>query len=453
MFRNRLSAWSLFAILLVPFVGAYGQNSEKFISVDFNTALTHIFDAGTNSEVGTIRVGTSPNAIVVSPNGRVGFVSNLNGNYVSVIDLTIGVEIKRIRNLRLGSLAISSDGATVVGADVDDDGLAVIDANSLSLVQTISLNGKLGDDPTINGDNVVTNEVIVGNRVYLETFADYGMVDLSTGSVTDLGAAPASNSFNFAASMVAATADSKFILVNRQGAVLVLDASTGALVKSLPLGFVLSVSASRSLADPTKSYGYVLRSGATRSLAILDLAAGSATFGNVLGEVSLPPSFPLDINSHIAPNADGTRAFVSTNTQASPNIVIVDTSNAGAPLLVGTGLTTGNNIRYITSAITTNQPPATAPVVAAVNIPLVRNDQPAGWFARSSPTTLLVPVPRNAFRRHERWKAASSRRILHALRLDGCFRTYAVTQAVCSASWNFGQISRCLAQREGNRGR
>src|SRR5579859_7034974 len=164
-------------ILLALCAGAFGQSTEKFITVDFNTALAHVFDAATNAETGAIRVGTSPSAMVVSPNGRIGFVANLNGNYVSVIDFTIGAEIKRIRNLRLGSLAISADGATVVGADVDDDGLTVIDANTLNVVRTISLNGMLGDDPAINGDNEVTSEVIVGNKVFLETFFDIGMVD------------------------------------------------------------------------------------------------------------------------------------------------------------------------------------------------------------------------------------------------------------------------------------
>jgi hypothetical protein len=374
MSRNSKPLVSLCAILLALCAGASGQSSEKYITVDFNTSLAHVFDAATNSETGAIRVGTSPNAAVVSPNGRLGFVSNLNGNYVSVIDFTINAEIKRIRNLRLGSLAMSSDGATVVGADVDDDGLTVIDANTLNVVQAISLNGKLGDDPTINGDNEVTSEVIVGNKVFLETFFDFGMVDLSTGSVTDLGSTPSSSFTNFGSGTVAATADGKFVLVNRQGAVLVLDASTGTLVKSLSLNFVFALSASRSAVDPSKIYGYVLHAGASRSLATIDLAAGSPTFGNVLSDISVPATFPVDVNSHVAPNADGTRVFISANAQTAPNVLVVDTSVPTQPVLVGTGVSVSGNVRNITSAFTQNQPPTTAPAVTAVNTALVRND-------------------------------------------------------------------------------
>jgi hypothetical protein len=378
MSMNRNSLISLWAmtLLLTLCANAWGQSSEKFITVDFNTALAHVFDATTNAETGTIRVGASPNALVVSPNGRLGFVSNLNGNYVSVIDFTIGAEIKRIRNLRLGSLAISSDGTTVVGADVDDDGLTVIDANALSVIQTISLNGKLGDDPTIN-DNEVTSESFVGNKVFLETFFDFGVVDLATGSVTDLGSSPVSSFTIFASNTVAATADGKFVLINRQGALLVLDASTGAVVKSLSLNFIFALSASRSTADPAKIYGYALHAGATNSLAILDLVAGSPTFGNTLGEVSLPASFQVDVNSHLAPNADGTRVFVSADTQATPNVLAVDTSNPVLPTLVGAGFSANGNARNITSAFTLNQPPNTAPVITSVNTSLVKNDGPS----------------------------------------------------------------------------
>jgi DNA-binding beta-propeller fold protein YncE len=365
----------LMLLVLLLLVGsAVGQTAERYIVVDFNTALAHVFDLGTNSEVAAIKVGTSPSSVVISPNGRLAFVANINATYVSVVDLTIGAEIKRIQ-IRLAQLAISADGATVVGTDVDDDGITVIDANALTVVQTISYSGKLGDDPALNVFGIPSNPVIVGNKVYLETSFDFGVIDLGTSAVTDLGSAPATNgALDFTASVSAATADGKFVMVNRQGQLLIIDTTTNAVVNSIPLGFVFAVNASRNASDPSKIYGYVLRAaGSTRNFTILDLSAGSASFGTILGDLALPAAFPTDLTAQIGPNSDGTRAVLTTAT-AKPNIYIVDTSVPSAPALLGPGISVGTTMRGVTVGITQNQPPATAPIVTAVSTPLVTND-------------------------------------------------------------------------------
>ncbi len=375
--------WLFVSVCVVLFtLTASAQTSEKYVILDFNTALSHVFDAGTNTELNSFHVGASPSSMVISPNGRIGFVANLNSNYLSVIDFSIGAEIYRVHNVRLGSLTLSRDGNILVGADVDDDGLTVIDANSFNVIQNISLDGKLGDDPTINGDNEVSNVVVVNvgghYKVYVETFHDFGVADLSTGLVTDLGAAPASTFSVFGTNTVAATADEKFVLINRQGAVLTFDptSNTSSPFQTFSLGNVISVATSRSTADPAKIYGYLLRAAASRSVAVLDLTAGSPTFGAVLGEVSLPASFPFDTISHLAPNADGTRVSVSTNTTASPNLYTIDTSIPAAPAIVGSESFAGP-VRYLTSAVTSNLPSTSAPVVSSVNVPLVTNDADA----------------------------------------------------------------------------
>jgi YVTN family beta-propeller protein len=107
---------------------AFGQTAERYVTLEFNRATAHVFDAATNTEVAAIKVGNGPNSIVISPNGRIAFVSHLVSNYVSVIDLTIAAEIKRIP-VFVSQLGISADGATVVGTDGNDDGITVIDAH------------------------------------------------------------------------------------------------------------------------------------------------------------------------------------------------------------------------------------------------------------------------------------------------------------------------------------
>lgn len=350
------------------------QTSDRYIVLDFNTALAHVFDLASNTEVATIKVGTSPNSVVISPNGRLAFVADLNANFISVVDLTIAAEIKRIRNVRVSQLAISADGTTLVGVDVDDDGITVIDADSFAVRQTISFNGQLGDDPAFNGDAGASNPAIVGNRVFLSTFFDFGVIDLGTGTVTDLGSTPGTNDgSDLSASVSAVTADGKFVIINRAGALLVIDPTTNAVIRSIPLGFVFSVSASRNATDPTKIFGYVLRStGPTRNFTVIDLSSGSPTFGTVVGDLALPAAFNIDIHCHIGPNADGTRAVLTTPS-AQPNIYVVDTSVPTAPGLGAPPISVGAMIRGVAAQVVQTQPPATAPVVTAVSTPLVVN--------------------------------------------------------------------------------
>ncbi|MFL6313348.1 MAG: YncE family protein [Terriglobales bacterium] len=389
---------------------AFGQTAERYVTLEFNRATAHVFDAATNTEVAAIKVGNGPNSIVISPNGRLAFVSHFNSNYVSVIDLTIAAEIKRIPAL-VFQLGISADGATVVGTDQNDDGITVIDANTLSVTRTISFNGRLGDAPTVDGDAFASNPVLVGNKVYLETEFDFGVIDLGTGAVTDLGSTPASNFLTVASDVSAATADGRFVIISRDGSLVMINTSSN-LFRSIPVDFAFAVSASRNTSDPNHLYGYILRPvGTTVHFSIVDIPFG------IIGDLPLPPSFPIDLFAHIAPNSDGTRALITTRS-VKPNVYVVDTSNAAAPVLVGSPISLGTNIRNVDSRITQNQPPATAPVVAAASAPLVVNstattlqisgsgfasdakvrighlDPQAAQFI--SPSLLQVAVPANA---------------------------------------------------------
>jgi hypothetical protein len=62
----------------------------------------------------------------------------------------------------------------------------------------------------VDGDAFPSNPVVVGNRVYLETEFNFGVIDLGTGIVTDLGSIPFSNFLTLASDVSAVTADGKF---------------------------------------------------------------------------------------------------------------------------------------------------------------------------------------------------------------------------------------------------
>ena len=364
--RRTATALIVWVATLILTGTAFGQTAERYVTLDFNRATAHVFDAATNTEVAAIKVGNGPHSIVISPNGRLAFVSHFNSNYVSVIDLTIAAEIKRIPAL-VFQLGISADGATVVGTDQNDDGITVIDASTLSVIRTISFNGRLGDDPTVDGDAFASNPVVVGNKVYLETEFDFGVIDLGTGIVTDLGSTPASNFLDPIADVSVATADGRFVMINRDGALVFINTSTN-LVRSASLDFTFAfaVSASRTVSANGVNYAYILRIvGASVHLSIVDVPFG------IIGDLALPQSFPIDLLAHIVPNSDGTRVLLTTH--AVKNVYIVDTSDPFAPALVGSPISLDTNIRGVDERITLNQPPATAPVVATVSAPLVVN--------------------------------------------------------------------------------
>ena len=376
--RN-ISAILFLAAFMSLAATASSQAPGRYVVVDFATALVHVLDAQTNVEIAAVHAGAGPSSAVISPNLRIAFVANLNSYYVSVLDLTLGIEIKRLRGIRLAQLAISADGRTVVGTDVEDDGITIINADTLTVSDHISLNGLLGDDPTIEGDLLPDNPVIVGSNVYLNTLQQVGVVNIATHTVTKLASTPASLGLSpLTGTTITATPDGQFVVAIRQGALLVINASTNAIAATLPTAgasTALSISAARN-SNLNKSFVYLLSdTGLDRRLSILDFSSQPPNFGAAIGEIILPSTFPFDPNAHIASNANGTRSYLISSGNSRPNIFVVDTSEPNAPILIAE-TSVGFQLRNIAAAATQNPPPNASsftPVVTAVT-PLITND-------------------------------------------------------------------------------
>ena len=84
-----------------------GSTLRVFAQDAFFTGVPNFIPSTT---VDSIRVGSTPQETATSPNGRIAFVANFNSGYVSVVDLTIGVEIRRIPNILARSVAVTPDG-------------------------------------------------------------------------------------------------------------------------------------------------------------------------------------------------------------------------------------------------------------------------------------------------------------------------------------------------------
>lgn len=366
----RIFAALCFVVLSVIY--ALSQTAERFIVLEGTTASAHIFDSASNTELGSIGVGATPSAVVVAPNGRLAFVSNVNSEYVSVVDLTINAEVKRIHNVSAFYMAITSDGSLIVATDPRNEQVFVIDANAQILQNVISLNGFLGDDPNAN-DLGLDNLAVVGHKAYINTSDSIGVINLDTSSVaavsTPLPAAVFSNGED-----ITATADGSYVLALRQGGTLVINPANDSVIQTLAVtGF--SMSASGPASDPTRNYVYILANPGVPVFSILDMSTGSATFGQIIANAPLPPATPQG-GTRIASSLDGSKAYVTCQTRTNPNVLVVDTnaaiSNPNAAVIAQ--LQVGVQARGSVAALVQTQVSATAPVVTGVSTPLVNND-------------------------------------------------------------------------------
>jgi DNA-binding beta-propeller fold protein YncE len=353
-----------------------GQTAERYIVLDGVASTARVFNASNNTEISTIQTGTTANSIAISPNGRLAFVAALNGQFISVIDLTTQSEIRRIRGVRADQLAISPDGKKVVVTDVENEQIKVIDASTLNIVKQISLNGLAGDDPNSN-DLFFNNPVVFGNKAYLNTSADIVSVDLDTAAVTAMSG-PDDFFFFQGAENAAITPDGKTLLAIRLNGLAIIDTATNSTITTIPFVFAGSVAAAPHPTDPSKVVALVMNFGPIGQtlLSVIDVTQGSVTFGQTLGEVAMPPSIFIGQTVMVTPNAQGTRAYINAfNT--NPNVVVVDTgavlNNPAAALLNQAQIS--KQARAIAVALTQTQPPATAPVVARVNDGLFKNDK------------------------------------------------------------------------------
>ena len=106
--------------LLLTTIAMWGEAAQRYVVLDGFSGVARVHNASDNSEVAVIRAGPLPNSAVISPNGRLVFVAAEASQYVSVIDLTIQAEIKRIRDVGPDQLAMSADGKKIVATSFPD---------------------------------------------------------------------------------------------------------------------------------------------------------------------------------------------------------------------------------------------------------------------------------------------------------------------------------------------
>ena len=337
-------------------------------------SLLSLHDLATNSFIESMKAGPDAWIIVPSPNQRLAFALS-SGGYLSVMDLTIGIEITRIPGVDGDNGTMSPDGKLLLVSDYSD-ALDIIDAAQFKVVRKVSLG-------SLFGQKVVPGAVIaVANRAYV--FPRYGsylatnvaVVDLTNYSVSSI----ALPSGYFHRSSAGVTPDGSTIALaeseyaDQQFHVLLISTATNTIITDnvqtgLTTPYALVVTPNG--ADPSKIFGYVTTSstGKDEVLAV-DLRTNSPTYGQVLPATAVALGiYP----SGMAINSDGSRLVVAGSglTQQSPNVDIVDTgkmfTDPAHALIAEVTVDNGVIALGVCTGFFSTTPPDTAPTVSGVS--------------------------------------------------------------------------------------
>jgi YVTN family beta-propeller protein len=141
-----------------------------------------VINTAINKVTATVKVGSSPNGIVVTPDGKKVFVAN-EDNTISIVDATKNKVIKTILLINSDGVpfsgAVSPDGKKVYFLDGDQSGkhVLVIDTTKNKLIESLYLPTNEAGEITISPDGKTLYATVI-NSEYVE------VLDLTTCNVT-----------------------------------------------------------------------------------------------------------------------------------------------------------------------------------------------------------------------------------------------------------------------------
>lgn len=309
------------ALILIDADGQWRLNWFKKAEVSVAVSVTE-------SPVVSVEVGSGPSAVALSADGKTAYVTNADGNSLSVIDTAtrrVTATISDVGNYPL-AVVVSPDGETVYVAGGYDDRVAVIDTETASVVKTIQIGvvpgftalSALALSPSgqrlyvadFDGDNVAvidtdTYSVVArlalpsgsapggltfapnGSRLYVaNTGTDtVSVIDTAAGEIVGQVILPAGTS----PTAVATSPDGNVVYVAgfENGTIAAIDTATRAITNT----FYVSSSPSALAVSPDGQRLFVTDDG-TNSVAVIELATGTVTsiaVGSNPGAIAVSP--------------------------------------------------------------------------------------------------------------------------------------------------------------------
>lgn len=392
VFTSGLARVLLFLFLLVA--SAESQTVDSYLVSDFDSGTVQIFSVATNQLLKTIQAGSSPNSALVSPDGRLAYVPNLNSNYLSVLDLTIGAEVVRIPevvDVVGGTIAgaITVDGSKVVLSSGPGQ-LAILNTADFSIT-TVPLGPVCDDAVPANCDSDpsdlhIFGIALAGGKAYLNLGTSFPVrivsVDLNSLVVSSVPGTAIGT--NFTVNSIVASPDGRFVIAKRNGPriLLVIDTVTNSVVQNLTPGVVprqLAATTFNGVANGV--FVYLLGTDSTNHVVVEDYSFSGGIL-HLAGSLSLFP-FTTAIRECMSP--DSSQLYVSEDgivTALNTQAIINNSSTA----VVGQ-FAVANLISGMAGASVQVQPPATAPTVTAITPQLIlSNDTDAGRMIQVSGT-------------------------------------------------------------------
>ncbi len=368
------------AIYLIS--GAVAVMGQESILADARYSTVSVLNLADQKVTDVVHSGYIDWSIVVGANPRLALVSS--ADYLSIVDLTIGREIRRIEGVGYGRSAVSSDGKLLLVADNNTFTLDVVDLVNFTIVKKIGLHSTLH-----SGCFPCGSIVVVGTQAYITSVAtDFNhpaiaVVDLNTFSISaiPIPGGYVDGSSSFLTPNAAATADGNYVVMvetyysDYSYHLLYISTATNTVVKD----YAITTDPYGILVNPTANpqYAYILGSGNF----LFSATVANLQTGELLPQTEVELDNFFYVSSTAAINPEGTRLVVGGELDApvkpNPNLVVIDTGKMFSDpshAIVGHA-TIADGVRPYGTAIAavTTTPPPTAPTVTSVTPARVNN--------------------------------------------------------------------------------
>jgi YVTN family beta-propeller protein len=196
---------------------------------DFGSASVSVIDTASNAVATTIAVGPQPSVVAVAPDGRHSYVTNTGSNTVSVIDTASNAVITTVPvGQRPSGVAVTPDSRRLYVADQGSRSVSVVDTASNAVLATVPA-GMSPAAVAISPD---------GRHAYVTDFGAGGgagqLIVLDTASNAATATVPTGRT----PGGVAVAPDGRRVYVSNydSNTVSVIDATTNAPVSTIPVG-------------------------------------------------------------------------------------------------------------------------------------------------------------------------------------------------------------------------
>jgi YVTN family beta-propeller protein len=269
---------------------------------NINSNNVSVINIPTSSVVNTIQVGSGPWGVAVSPDQSQLYVSNNHGNNVSVINAASSTVVATIpvQSSPFG-VAFTPDGSEAFVVNGSSNSVSIINTDSQSVAATVPVQ----QSPVGVAMALTSN----GTFAYVTNSASNSVSVIAVNSSTVLKTIPVGSGPRW----VAVAPNSSLAYVENAGSntVSVISVATNTVTATIPVG----MSPFGAAFTPDSSLAYVVN-GASNTVSVIDTASS--------GVIATMAGFSNPV--HVALSSDGSSAYV-TNLNANNVSVIATTTN------------------------------------------------------------------------------------------------------------------------------